>query len=112
FSYYLTIYPASQLAGIANQVLTVVYFHTGSGNANGMLGTPSFKVWLKEVTQDNWGSGALDWATASAGATLLFDGNPAPIVGTTGGWKEFPFTGTFTYSGTQNLALLDRKRHV
>src|SRR5690606_22037806 len=22
-----------------------------------------------------------------------------------GGWKEFPFTGTFTYSGTQNLAL-------
>ncbi len=100
-----TIYPASQLAGIANQVLTGVYFHTGAGNSNGMLGTPSFKVWLKEVSQDDWGTGALDWATASAGATLLFDGNPAPIVGTTGGWKEFPFTGTFTYSGTQNLAL-------
>src|SRR5690606_5015112 len=76
-----TIYPASQLAGIANQVLTGVYFHTGAGNANGMLGTPSFKVWLKEVTQDNWGSGALDWATASVGAALLFDVYTDPIVG-------------------------------
>ncbi|RST25886.1 fibronectin type III domain-containing protein [Chryseobacterium lacus] len=100
-----SIYPASQLGGIANQVLTGVYFHTESSNVNGMLGTPNFKVWLKEVTQDNWGSGALDWATASAGATLVFDGNPAPIVGTTGGWKEFPFTTNFSYSGTQNLAL-------
>src|SRR5690606_14451719 len=85
-----TIYPASQLTGIANQVLTGVYFHTGAGNANGMLGTPSFKVWLKEVTQDNWGSGALDWATASAGATLLFDVNPAPIVGN-GGLERISF---------------------
>ncbi len=100
-----TIYPASQLGALANQVLTSVYFHTGEGHAGGMLGTPSLKIWLKEVTEDDWGSGALNWATASAGATLLFDGNPAPIIGTTGGWKEFPFTGTFAYSGNQNLAL-------
>src|SRR5690606_11575094 len=100
-----TVYPANQLTGIANQVLTGIYFHTGAGNAGGMLGTPNFKVWLKEVSQADWGSGALDWATASAGATLVFDGNPAPIIGTTGGWKEFPFTGTFAYSGNQNLAL-------
>src|SRR5690606_39373629 len=38
-------------------------------------------------------------------ATLVFDGNPAPHIGTTGGWKEFPFTTNFTYSGSQNLAL-------
>lgn len=100
-----TIYPSSQLTGIAAQTLTSVYFHTGAGNSAGMLGTPNLKVYLKEISNLDWGTGALDWATASAGATLVFDGNPAPLIGTTGGWKQIPLTTNFTYSGNQNLAL-------
>ncbi len=100
-----SIYPSSQLTGIASQTLTSIYFHTGAGNAGGILGTPNLKVYLKEVSNLDWGSGALDWATASTGATLVFDGNPAPFVGTTGGWKQIPLSTTFAYSGTQNLAL-------
>lgn len=70
-----------------------------------MLGTPNLKVYLKEVSNLDWGSGALDWTTASTGATLVFNGNPAPLVGTGGGWKQIPFTANFSYSGTQNLAI-------
>ncbi|UMQ40964.1 fibronectin type III domain-containing protein [Chryseobacterium sp. Y16C] len=99
------IYPASQLAGITSQVLTSMYFHTGAGNAGGMLGTPNFKIYLKEVSNLDWGSGALDWTTASTGATLVYNGNPASLIGTGGGWKQIPFTTNFTYSGTQNLAI-------
>lgn len=100
-----SIYPASQLSGIAAQTLTSIYFHTGAGHASGMLGTPNLKVYLKEVSNLDWGSGALDWATASTGATLVFDGNPAPLIGTGGGWKQIPLTTNFTYSGAQNLAV-------
>lgn len=100
-----SIYPSSQLTGIASQTLTSIYFHTGAGNAAGMLGTPNLKIYLKEVSNSDWGSGALDWATASTGATLVFDGNPAPLVGTGGGWKQIPLTTSFPYSGTQNLAV-------
>ena len=100
-----SIYPSSQLSGIALQTLTSIYFHTGTGNAAGMLGTPNLKIYLKEVSNLDWGSGALDWATASTGATLVFDGNPAPLVGTGGGWKQIPLTTSFPYSGTQNLAV-------
>lgn len=100
-----TIYPSSQLSGISNQILTSIYFHTGVGTSAGMLGTPNLKVYLKEVSNLDWGSGALDWTTASTGATLVFNGNPAPLVGTGGGWKQIPFTANFSYSGTQNLAI-------
>lgn len=93
------IYPSSQLGAISGKVLTSIYFHTGAGNTAGMLGTPNFKIYLKEIASADWGSTALDWTTASTGAALVFDGNPAPIIGTTGGWKQFPLSTSFTYSG-------------
>ncbi|MBL7707412.1 MAG: right-handed parallel beta-helix repeat-containing protein [Taibaiella sp.] len=99
------IYPASQLGSIAGNTLTNVYFHTGAGHTVGMLGTPNVKIYFKEVTPLDWGTGSLTWATEITGATLVFDGNPAPIVGTGGGWKNFPLSTNFPYSGTQNLAL-------
>ena len=97
------IYPASQLTAVAGTVLTNAYFHRSTTAS--MAGTPTFKIYLKEVSATDWGSGSLDWATETAGATLVFNGNPAPIVGNTVGWKNFPFTTNFPYSGTQNLAV-------
>lgn len=98
------IYPASQLSGLAGKSLSSVYFHRATASGS-MAGTPSYKIYLKEVSNLDWGSTALDWATATTGATLMFDGNPAPIVGSSAGWKEFNFSSNFAYSGTQNLAV-------
>jgi len=98
------IYPASQLTGIAGVNLSGAYFHRATATGS-MAGTPNFKIYVKEVSATDWGSTALDWATAITGATLVFNGNPAPIVGSAAGWKSFPFSTTFTYSGTQNLAV-------
>lgn len=98
------IYPSSQLVGVSGQELTNMYFQrtTASGT---MAGTPNFKIYLKEVVATDWGTGSLDWATEIATATLVYDSDPASIVGSTNGWKAFPLTGTFIYSGTNNLAV-------
>jgi hypothetical protein len=98
------IYPAFQLTGIAASTLTNAYFHRATASGS-MAGTPNFKIYLKEISASDWGSTALDWATAVTGATLVFDGNPASIVGSAAGWKNFPFTTNFAYSGSQNLAV-------
>ncbi|NBL64277.1 T9SS type A sorting domain-containing protein [Flavobacterium sp. NST-5] len=99
------IYPASQLSTVAGQVLTSVYFKRSTASGT-MAGTPNLKIYLKETTSTDWGTGSLTWDTTVADASLVFDGNPATIVGSTAGWKSFPLTGTFTYSGTQNLVVL------
>lgn len=98
------IYPASQLATLSGLQLTNMYFKRISTTGT-IAGTPNFKIYLKEVSSTDWGAASLDWATATTGATLVYDSNPSTIAGSTAGWKSFPLTGTFTYSGTQNLAV-------
>ena len=98
------LYPSSQLAGIAGQTLNTLYYKrlTATGS---MAGTPNFKVYMKEVTATDFGAAALDWATAIATATLVYDSNPAASVGSSAGFKSFPMLTNFVYSGTQNLAV-------
>ncbi|HLF51770.1 fibronectin type III domain-containing protein [Flavobacterium sp.] len=98
------IYPASQLAGIAGNNLNGAYFKRSTASGT-MAGTPNFKIYLKETSSIDWGSGAVDWAVISTGATLVYDSNPASSVGADAGWKNFAFTTNFLYSGTQNLAV-------
>jgi hypothetical protein len=98
------IYPSSQLTGIVGQTLTNMYFQRATSTGS-MAGTPNFKIYLKEVSASDWGSTSPTWATEISGATLVYDGNPASIVGSTSGWKSFPFLTNFLYSGSQNLAV-------
>jgi trimeric autotransporter adhesin len=98
------IYPASQLSGISGQVLTSLYFYRFTTTGT-MAGTPAYKIYIKEVSASDWTASNLDWATAITGAALVYDGNPASIVGSVNGWKNFPFASNFTYSGSQNLAV-------
>jgi len=100
-----SIYPASQLTGIAGKTLNAAYFNrlTATGS---VAGTPNFKIYLKETTSTDWGSGALDWATAITGATLVYDSNPVTAIGSSSGWKSFTFLNNFVYSGTANLAVI------
>jgi len=98
------IYNASQLAGISGSTLTSIYFL--KANATNLTGTPNFKVYLKETTSTDFGSGALSWTTAVAGATLVYDGNPSTAVAGAAGMKGFVFTTNFFYTGTANLMVL------
>lgn len=98
------IYPASQLTSIAGQTLNAAYFDRSSATGS-LAGTPNFKIYLKEIVQSDFGTGSLDWTTATTGAILVYDNNPASSVGDSAGWKSFPLTTNFVYSGTQNLAV-------
>ncbi len=98
------IYPASQLSGISAKTLESIYFHR-AGTGGAMAGTPMFKVYLKEVTDSDFGSIPRDWAKEIAAATLVYSGNPVVSVGDSIGWKEFTFSNHFFYSGNQNLAV-------
>ena len=97
------IYPANELGTIAGAYISNIYFNKATALA--ILGTPNFKIYLKEVSATDFGSASLTWATEIQNATLVYDGNPVSNVGTTTGWKGFPLTSNFFYSGTQNLAV-------
>ena len=98
------LYPSSQLTGIAGQTLNTIYYKRLSATGT-MAGTPNFKVYMKEVSVSDYGTGALDWATEIATATLVYDSDPSAAVGSNDGWKSFPMSTNFVYSGTQNLAV-------
>lgn len=99
------IYPASQLTALAGQTITGTYFYRLTA-AGAMAGTPSFKIYFKEVSNTDWGNFGISWASTIAGATLVYNSNPAAATGTSAGWKNFASTTNFVYSGTQNLAVL------
>jgi Fibronectin type III domain. len=98
------IIPASQLTAIGGANLTATYFkrYTPSGTLNS---DAVLKIYLMNITATDFGSGALDWATAIAGATLVYDGNPQAAVGSTAGFKQFVHSTNFTYSAGSNLAV-------
>ena len=98
------VYPSVQLATLAGKTISGMYFHRTS-TTGAMLGNPNFKIYVKEITAPDFGEGALDWATAITGATLVYDSNPSVYLGTNQGWKFLPLATNFTYSGTQNLAV-------
>ncbi|MFA5556310.1 MAG: fibronectin type III domain-containing protein, partial [Flavobacteriaceae bacterium] len=97
-------YPASQLTGIAGQELTGIYFNKIT--SNDMTGSPYLKIYLKETTDTDFGTGALAWDDAILGATLVYEDNPATAVAGSSGWKELSFSSNYTYSGTNNLVLI------
>ncbi|WNM18306.1 T9SS type A sorting domain-containing protein [Flavobacterium capsici] len=98
------IYPSAQLAPIAGQTLTSLYFNrlTATGS---MSGAPNFRIYLKETSQTDFGATAIDWATETATATLVYNSDPTSVVGSNAGWKNFVLSNNFLYSGTQNLAV-------
>src|SRR5688572_11572796 len=95
------IYPASQITGVAG-LITNIYWNRFAATGT-IAGTPNFKIYLLEMAATDWGTAAPEWATAITGATLVYDGDPASIVGNSPGWKNFPLTTSFDYSGTKNL---------
>ncbi|MBK1895725.1 T9SS type A sorting domain-containing protein [Chryseobacterium paridis] len=95
---------ASQLDAISNGTITSTYFRrlSSSGTLNN---TANFKIYLKNTTMSDFGSGSPDWATEIGTATLVYDSNPDTAVGSTAGFKQFLHTANFVYTAGSNLAV-------
>ncbi|MCX8531366.1 T9SS type A sorting domain-containing protein [Chryseobacterium luquanense] len=95
---------SSQLVGIADGTITSTYLKrlASSGSMNNGA---TFKIYLKNTTATDFGSAALDWATAITGATLVYDSNPQTAIGSTAGFKEFAHSTNFVYTAGSNLAV-------
>ncbi|WP_027378285.1 T9SS type A sorting domain-containing protein [Chryseobacterium daeguense] len=98
------IIPSSQLINISDGTITSTYLKrlSSSGTLNS---SATFKIYLKNTTATDFGSGALDWATAITGATLVYDSNPDTAVGSTAGFKKFQHSANFVYTAGSNLAV-------
>jgi hypothetical protein len=99
------IYPASQIATLAGSNLTNFYLNRIS--TTGAMNTTNLKIYFKTTTAADLGTVAPTWATEIAAATLVYSGNPATIVGTTAGWKNFPLIAPFAYSGNNLIVYLE-----
>jgi len=99
--------PASQLVTIPPSAIMSSIAFERDGGTNAMAGNPSFKVYLENrpASSLDLGTSDITWATAIPNATLVWNGDPSTIVGSTGGWKTFTFgngagaASSFVYTG-------------
>lgn len=98
------ILPASQLSVLSGGTLTGTYFRRLATSGSLPSGT-TFKIYLKNTTITDFGSGSPDWATEISTATLVYDSDPATAVGSTSGFKQFSHSANFAYTAGSNLAV-------
>jgi hypothetical protein len=105
------IYPQSLLAPMANgDLITSLELQRGTLNAGTALPPGNnYKIYLMNTSLNDWGTAGLTWDVS--GATLVFDGDPSSIVGTTAGYKQFPLLSAFQYTGG-NIAILSEYSQV
>ena len=80
-----------------------------SNNGPALPAGNNLKLYLMNTTINTWGTTALPWDVS--GATLVFDGDPSALIGTTAGYKQFPLFGNFVYSGN-NIVLYSEYSQV
>ena len=102
------IYPAGLLTDMsANSTIDSLLFPrvSLSGTYGILSGSVTCKIYLKNTAATDFGAGALDWSAESATTTLVYNGDPATVIGNTGGFKKFILTSPFLYTGN-NLEVL------
>ena len=98
------IYVEELLGGIPPAAPITALAFNRTGTATVPAGA-TLRIYLKNVTQDDWGSGSLPWGTAIAGATLVYNADPSGVIGNSAGFKTFTLSTPFTYTG-DNLAII------
>ncbi|CAD7812705.1 hypothetical protein CHRY9390_02551 [Chryseobacterium aquaeductus] len=98
------ILPASQLTALNGGTITGTYFRRLATTGSLPAGT-NFKIYLKQTALTDFGSSALDWATETASATLVYDSDPGTAVGSSAGFKQFVHTSNFVYTTGTSLAV-------
>ncbi len=103
-----SIYPGTLLTGLNNgDNITSFEFNRFTAALTFTPGT-NLKIYVKNYSSVDWGAGSLDFSTAIAGATLVYDGDPATIIGNSVGWKQFVFNAPYVYNTANgsNLAVI------
>lgn len=101
------IYSASLLGDITNgDRIDALAFRKSAATAP--TGASNFKVYIKNVSAADWGTGSVNWTTEIANATLVYNSSPNTIVGNTSGFKTFPFISPYIYNSANgtNIAIL------
>lgn len=98
------ILPASQISALSGGTITGTYFRRLATSGSLPSGT-TFKIYLKNTSATDFGSGSPDWATEISTATLVYDSDPATAVGSTAGFKQFSHSVNFAYTTGSNLAV-------
>lgn len=101
------IYSVSLLGDITNgDRIDALAFRKSAATAP--TGASNFKVYIKNVSAADWGTGSVNWTTEIANATLVYNSSPNTIVGNTSGFKTFPFISPYIYNSANgtNIAIL------
>ncbi len=94
------IYPTSLVNTIpTNSTITSLDFYASNASAASLPAGSNFKLYIKNTISSDFGAASLDWTTEIATATLVYDGDPATIIGSASGFKQFPFSSGFVYTG-------------
>jgi hypothetical protein len=107
------IYPSSLLSSIPNNAsISSLEFSRGGSVSNvassltPLQGTPNLKIYLRNVSINDYGSGAINWITRANEAKLVYNGNPAAFVDSTDGWKRIILDSSFIYQAGNNIEML------
>ncbi|MEO8109587.1 MAG: T9SS type A sorting domain-containing protein [Ginsengibacter sp.] len=104
------IYPVSLLSGMpSNSRIDSIFFArvSLSGIYGALSGSVNCKIYLKNTTATDFGTGPLDWATEVSTTTLVYNNDPTSIIGNTAGFKKFILTTSFTYTGASLEVLVE-----
>ena len=72
-----------------------------------LLHTANLKLYLKNTTNENLGTGSLDWNASVNGATKVFDKNPTTEISGNEGAKIFKFSESFNYEGNNLIVFIE-----
>ncbi|MFN3528461.1 MAG: T9SS type A sorting domain-containing protein [Bacteroidia bacterium] len=110
---YAFIYPSSLLLGIPNNASISSLEFSRGGSVGGVAssltpiqGTPNMKIYLRNVTMNDYGPGSINWVSRANAAHLVYDGNPAAFMDSTNGFKRFDLDTAFTYQAGSNIEML------
>ncbi len=112
-SRYAYIYPSSLLSTIPNNAaISSLEFSRGGSvssvpsSLTPLQGTPNMKIYLRNVTINDYGANAINWISRANAAKLVYNGNPAAFVDSTDGWKRILLDSVFNYQAGSNIEML------
>jgi hypothetical protein len=103
------IYPSASLGNLAHgDTITALAFKHNAFDT--LAGNCSFKMYIKNTANADFGSAALNWLAESRnGMTLVYEGNPKDIIGNSPGFAVFLFNkvSSYTFDTTGNRKHLE-----
>lgn len=94
------IYPASLLTTISNnaQISSLSFYRRDPGISMPANFNCNLKIYMKNSSLIDFGTGAINWVNNAATARKVYDGNPQPFLGSAEGFITIPFDSLFTYN--------------